>query len=361
MAAGFSIPPENIPAFRRGLARAVAAARAALPLVRPTLQIDAYLAWEELSLETVAQIERLAPFGPGNPPLALASRGLRLASQAALGREQAHLLLTVEDERGVARRVVWWGGADLIPAGGLPQGMFDLAYRAHSRSYRGADELQLELVDFRPTPGAVEVAEFRPLVEDYRLEAHPRPVLQRLLAEPLPGAVRVWVEGQAAEKLAAHIPAGLAQPRHALDQSLHTLVIWTPPASPGDLREVLQRLRPQRVVLFAVQPEEASWQVFSRRLAGLARHVLGRPDGRASLRRMAAAVAQRELTVLRGLEWLAAQGHFSLQVDEDEVQLTPGGEPEPQAVEVLAGQLSDLLEETRAYRAYFRRSPDPLG
>jgi single-stranded-DNA-specific exonuclease len=127
MAAGFSIPPENIPAFRRGLARTVASARTAAPDERPPVQIDAYLPWETTSLETVAEIERLAPFGPGNPALVLASRGLRLVSHAALGRQQEHVILTIVDAGGVSRRVVWWGGSDLVETQGLPQGWFDLA------------------------------------------------------------------------------------------------------------------------------------------------------------------------------------------------------------------------------------------
>jgi single-stranded-DNA-specific exonuclease len=48
MAAGFSIPEENIADFQRGINRAVAAA--ALLLRRaPPLQIDAYLPWENIS------------------------------------------------------------------------------------------------------------------------------------------------------------------------------------------------------------------------------------------------------------------------------------------------------------------------
>lgn len=360
MAAGFSISPENIPAFRRGLERAVASAYAA-PLERPPLQIDAYLPWQATSLDMVAEIERLAPFGPGNPSLVLASRGLRLVSHAALGREQEHLMLTIEDELGVARRVIWWGGMDFVDTGGLPQGRFDLAYMAHSRTYRGVEDLQLELVDFRLLPEAVEIAAFRPALEDYRREAHPLPILLRLLAESPSDDLLVWVEGQAAEKLASHIPSDQARRRYELAEPLHTLVVWTAPASPADLRAVLQRVRPQRVVLFAVEPEEQALQPFALRLSGLARHVLARPAGQASLERMAAAAAQRELTVLRGLEWLAAQGHLSLQVDGDEMRLSPGGASDPPAAALLAEQLRALLDETRAYRSFFRRAEDPLA
>jgi single-stranded-DNA-specific exonuclease len=195
MAAGFSIPEENIADFHRGINRAVAAAALTIPLEPPPLQIDAYLPWENISLDTVTEIERLAPFGPGNPPLTLASRDLRLVSQAVLGREQEHLMLTVEDASGLSRRVIWWGGANLLEAGGMPQGTFDLAYRVRSRTYRGVDDLQLEFVGFRPVPGMIEVTEYHPVVEDYRLEANPLDILLHLLAQLLDGETFVWAEG----------------------------------------------------------------------------------------------------------------------------------------------------------------------
>jgi single-stranded-DNA-specific exonuclease len=360
MAAGFSIPLENIPAFRRGLSRAVAAARAEAPAGRQPLQIDAYLGWEALSLEVVAEINRLAPFGAGNPPITLASRGLRLASQATLGRQQEHLALTIEDESGLSRRVIWWGGADLAEARELPQGRFDLAYQARPSTYQGASGLQIEFIDDRPLGEAVEVASYRPAVEDYRLETYPLPILQGLVAGRAEGSLLIWAEAEAAKKLADRIPAGLARRRDELTEPVPTLVIWTSPASAGDLRLVLESTHPQRAVLFAVEPEGQSLQDFLGRLAGLARYALSRLDGRAELSRMAAATAQRELSILRGLEWLAAQGQLSLHLQGKEVWLSSGGAPDPQAAARILEQLSGLLEETRAYRAYYRRAANPL-
>ena len=92
MAAGFAIQPERINDFRRRLSRTVAALEA--PPVAE-LAIDAYLPLSGLSLDLVADLERLAPFGPGNPPLALASRAVKLASHRKVGRNKEHLLLNV--------------------------------------------------------------------------------------------------------------------------------------------------------------------------------------------------------------------------------------------------------------------------
>ena len=360
MAAGFSIPQENIADFHRGLNRAVAAATDAIPFERPSLQIDAYIPWEELSLDTATEIERLAPFGPGNPPLTLASCDLRLVSQATLGREQEHLILTVEDASGLSRRVVWWGGANLVETGGMPQGSFDLAYRVRSRTNRGANDLQLEFVDYRAVSGEIEIAEYRPALEDYRLEAQPLGILLRLLAQPPAGETLVWVEGKAAEMLTGRIPAEMARRRDELSEPGHTLVIWTAPPSAADLRAVLQQVHPQRIVLFGVEPEEQSLQVFTSRLAGLVRYILARQGGNTKITRLAAATAQRELTVLKGIEWLAAQGHLSLLIDGDDVRLSSGSQADLQAASLLLEQLRDLFDETRAYRSFFRRAKDPL-
>jgi single-stranded-DNA-specific exonuclease len=361
MAAGFSIPLDNIPDFRRGFIRAVAAALRDSPPEQQLLQIDSYLPWDALSPEIVAEIDRLAPFGAGNPPLILASRDLRLVSQAGLGRQQEHLLLTIEDANGLARRVVWWGGADLVEARGLPQEWFDLAYQARSSTYRGLSEVQIEFIDFRPLAKPVETRAYRPALEDYRAEPHTLPVLQRLVARQEDDSLLIWAEADASQKLAGHFPMGLVRRRDELTDSLHTLVIWTSPASSADLSAVLHRTRPHRVILFGVDPDTQSLETFLERLIGLTRHVLSRLEGRAELSRMAAATAQRELTVLRGLEWLEAQGKISLRLEGDVALISPGGSSDLQAASLLLHQVGELLEETRAFRAFFRRAANPLN
>ena len=63
MAAGLSISAERIPEFRRRLYRAILAA-AGESVGQASLQIDAYLPLAELTPDLVADLERLAPFGP---------------------------------------------------------------------------------------------------------------------------------------------------------------------------------------------------------------------------------------------------------------------------------------------------------
>jgi single-stranded-DNA-specific exonuclease len=361
MAAGFSLLPENIPAFQRGFYRALTAAENIVPLERPPLQIDAFVPWEQISLELAEEIERLSPFGPGNPPLTLASHDLHLVSHAALGREQEHLMLKIEDSSGLSRRVVWWGGAEYFEAGGLPQGAFDMAYRVRSRSFRGSQDLQLEFVDFRMLTGAPEVAQPAYEIDDYRLQQHPLRYLKTLIAQPPPGGLCVWAEGKAVESLAGLVPHAMLRTRGSLAGPLHTLVIWTAPPSAADLNSVLFETRPKSLVLVGLEPEEGSFQTFISRLAGLVRYLLARKGGETKLSHLAAGMAHREMCVLRGLDWLAAQGHLTFSLVEDNLQFSPGGQADPPAASILFDQLQALLAETRAYRSFFRRTKEPLN
>ncbi|HQP08979.1 MAG TPA: single-stranded-DNA-specific exonuclease RecJ, partial [Anaerolineaceae bacterium] len=74
MAAGFSILPENFEEFKAAITRIIAQTVAAAPLEQ-ALTIDAFIMFPEISLELAEALEKLAPFGPGNPPVTFASRG----------------------------------------------------------------------------------------------------------------------------------------------------------------------------------------------------------------------------------------------------------------------------------------------
>jgi single-stranded DNA-specific DHH superfamily exonuclease len=111
-----AIAPERISEFRRVLSRTVlemcADPKDPKGFGKPlgSRQIDGYLSLADLSLDLVEELERLSPFGHGNPPLTLASRGLVLKSHSPVGRSDEHLQLIVEDEEGTAQQVIWWQG-----------------------------------------------------------------------------------------------------------------------------------------------------------------------------------------------------------------------------------------------------------
>jgi len=95
MAAGLSLEPEKIEAFRAAFNEYACQVLSGDDL-QPTLEIDAEVSLSELNLKTVELIERLGPFGAGNPKIILVARDLRLvAPPRKIGSKGDHLQLTV--------------------------------------------------------------------------------------------------------------------------------------------------------------------------------------------------------------------------------------------------------------------------
>ncbi|MCX7683530.1 MAG: single-stranded-DNA-specific exonuclease RecJ [Anaerolineae bacterium] len=350
MAAGFSIDPERIPEFRRALTRTVAQMCQEMEK-RATLQIDAYLSLAALSLELAEQLERMAPFGPGNPPPVFATRNLVIKSHSPVGRTGEHLQLIVEDEDETTCQVIWWQGAGFA----LPQDRFDLAYTIRASDYRGKRGLQVEWVDAREEAASTprlepSVAQVR--VVDYR-QCQDGGTRERLLAQlqaQKQDELVLWAEAEARVTLAGRDRCELA-PANAL-------AIWTTPPGPAELRAALERVSPHEVYLFCVNPGTDEPGAFLKRLGGLIKHALSSGEMNMPLAKLAAATAQREATVRVGLQWLAARGLITFhQQANGELRLTPACDQAQESEDVpqLMARLRSLLEETAAYRAFLQR------
>ncbi len=342
MAAGLAIDPERIPEFRRKLARSVAA-QLGQEAVEPALTIDGHLPLAEISLNLVADLERLAPFGPGNPRLVLASSGHLVTNDATIGRYNEHRRLTIEDRTGARQQVIWWQGAGWS----LPEGRFDLAYTARASTWRGQRSVQIEWVDARPVPdAAIVIQPARPAVVDNRRVAQPAAALAALRTQP---GVQVWCEGEAR-------PALAGQDRSELVPG-DTLVIWTIPPGRPELQAALNQVKPKQVVIFAVDPGIDQLDAFVQRLAGLVKRSLHSDERLVSIQRLAAATAQRAAVARSGLRWLVSSGHVRILAEEgDAIRLGAGdGTPSPEW-HVVSAQLRNLLAETAAFRRYFSQA-----
>jgi single-stranded-DNA-specific exonuclease len=339
MAAGLAIDRERIPEFRRKLSRSVAA-QLGEASSQPALRIDGHLPLAELSLDLVADLERLAPFGPGNPRLVLVSPNHSIADETIIGRYQEHRRLTVEDELGARQGVLWWQGAGWP----LPEGRFDLAYTARASTWRGQRSIQIEWVDARPAgDAAIVIQPERPAIIDQRHGVQPAARLELLRSQP---GVLVWAEGEARRELDAQSRSELLP--------ADTLVIWTTPPGQTELHAALNRVKPRQVVVFAVDLGMDQMDIFLPRLAGLAKQALRNDGGVVSVQRLAEATVQRTAAVRLGLRWLTGRGHLRIEDENgDTLRLaSDAGTPSPDLPAVTA-QLRDVLAETAAFRRYF--------
>lgn len=333
-AAGLSMPPENIDRFRRGLSDALSDCPS--PAEKP-LTIDALVDLPQVSEELLAAIRRLAPFGPGNPPVLLGCRGLRVADEAIFGRSGQHKRLVVEDEAGYRQTVVWWGGATER----TPQNRFDLAFTLGPDDYRRDNAVLLtwrSAREWQPAP-VTAAAEFI----DWRGVGRPETQVAGLA-----GAI-VWAEGPAP-------PNVDPLPRHRLHPAA-ALVIWTAPPGQDIYRQALARVNPRRIYLVGLPAPFDTLPAFAGQLVGLVKYALARRAGEIGLPELSAALGHRPATARLGLDWLAAQGKLTIHAEEDDLLVVRAARQAPSAgAAAIEAMLAEALAETAAYRRFFREA-----
>ena len=142
MAAGLEINYEQFGGFRTRF-NEVAASELKDHDFRPVQRVHAWLDLNQADESLLNALERLRPFGQGNPRPVLAVREARVVnSPQKVGAN--HLRLTLES-RGTRRSAIAFGMADR----GIPEGPVDVAFYLQRNSYMGNDSLQLNIQDIR--------------------------------------------------------------------------------------------------------------------------------------------------------------------------------------------------------------------
>jgi single-stranded-DNA-specific exonuclease len=150
-AAGCSVARGEIDAFRAAFVAHAGEVLAPDDLV-PVERVDAVVAGDELGLELAEELERLAPFGIGNPSVSLLVPAARLTDHRTMGEDQRHMRFTVEAGGHRARAVAF--GVNRLPDGEVHDATFTLELN----EYNGAVEPRLVLRDAQPpAPAAIEL------------------------------------------------------------------------------------------------------------------------------------------------------------------------------------------------------------
>ena len=352
-AAGLGLLPENIDAFRRELSRQIELHRD--DSIPTGLQIDAEAPLNQVSLILAEELQRLGPFGNGNPTPQFLSSGLTVIEDRRLGREGTHRKLTVQSADGAKAPVIWFNGADVE----LPAGPVDLVYTIGINEYRGERNLQLSFVAIRPAQEATVVVRPRlgPLwrIEDLRnqpisLAALPQPTQALWYAE----GVNLGYQGNTIDY----------QPRMNLLQTQQgqALVLWSIPPSPGLLQWLAETTQPAVIYLCGQQTSDDSLPGMLRNVAGMCKYALQR-DGLLQINRMAARLGTTEAVIRHSLLWLDSRGQVRLidwdpeGTPTDTVHIAAGsGVEQRENRELLQSELDEQLAEVRAYRRFFLRA-----
>ena len=163
MAAGLSLPVENIDVLRKRLNEQC---RLTEQEMIPVLRIEKSLSFAEIDLGLAKELKALAPFGKGNPAPLFGSKGIRVDRLDVIGKEKNILRMTLsEPQSGTRLSAISFDGyhqllemlkelyptedcAKMILSGQLPH-LLDIVYSVDINTYNGRSNVQLMLKDFR--------------------------------------------------------------------------------------------------------------------------------------------------------------------------------------------------------------------
>ncbi len=145
-AAGFTLPTDNLPRFKQCLRR-LADAELKEADLQPQMDIDAEATLPELGGDTFRAIQRLAPFGCGNPAPTFVSRRVEVVSCRTMGSNRDHLKMRLRQDNAV------WDGVGFRCGERLAEAVspLDVVYNLEIDKWSGEDRLRLNLTDFAPS------------------------------------------------------------------------------------------------------------------------------------------------------------------------------------------------------------------
>ncbi|MHC4619826.1 MAG: single-stranded-DNA-specific exonuclease RecJ [Planctomycetota bacterium] len=147
MAAGLTIETEKIPQFTTDFEAYANQNLNANDLV-DKLHIDAAAPLGGFKKETISELQRLKPFGQGNPRPVFATRGVRLAGPPRkVGSKSEHLQLAITDNE-TAIRCIGFRFAELEKKL-LEHDFFNVAYQPQINNYNGGSNVEFVLADIQ--------------------------------------------------------------------------------------------------------------------------------------------------------------------------------------------------------------------
>ena len=141
MAAGLSMPKENLEAFKRQINENT---KVTIEDIDSVVHIDVALPFYYLTPEFVAQLEKLEPFGNGNPKPVFAQRGVEFRDAKPIGKQGQYTKVTAVGEDGCQVEALYFGDKqDVI----RQSGTYRILYYPQVNSYGYKDTVQIVITD----------------------------------------------------------------------------------------------------------------------------------------------------------------------------------------------------------------------
>ena len=109
----------------------------------PTIEIDAEVMLQDLTLEILRRIKSLSPFGPGNPEPLFYAKFLQVIDSKVVGGR--HLKIKVKQGRSVTE-AIGFGLSDKHPLEGE---IIDMVFTPEIKEWQGFEKIQLKIIDLK--------------------------------------------------------------------------------------------------------------------------------------------------------------------------------------------------------------------
>uniref|UniRef100_A0A7C4XI74 Single-stranded-DNA-specific exonuclease RecJ n=1 Tax=candidate division WWE3 bacterium TaxID=2053526 RepID=A0A7C4XI74_UNCKA len=147
MAAGFTLKTEKLDEFCERM-ESLSVEMISDEVLQPQLRIDCAVSLSDVDLSFVKNINRLKPFGNGNPSPVFACFDLGIVGIETVGRDNSHLILKLMDGGVGVHKTIFFGRADLTNSLAVGDKV-DIAYTAEINDYKGKEYLNLVLKDMQ--------------------------------------------------------------------------------------------------------------------------------------------------------------------------------------------------------------------
>lgn len=115
----------------------------------PTIQVDAEVILSQLTLPTIEQLNRMAPFGQANPRPKFCAINVEMVGEAqTMGGGDRHLTVTLK-QSGKTIRAVAFGKGEWVKEMSAVSGPIDIVFSPVINEFRGFKKVEVHLVDWR--------------------------------------------------------------------------------------------------------------------------------------------------------------------------------------------------------------------
>ncbi|MGC6434083.1 MAG: single-stranded-DNA-specific exonuclease RecJ [Crocinitomicaceae bacterium] len=146
-AAGFTLPKENLPNFVHAM-QVYAREHLGNTDTSPNLEIDTELKKDQISLNLLDQIGKVAPFGHKNPRPVFLLKGAYLKDLKKVGQDKTHLLGNLRIDNNEFN-FIGFKLAQKLKNQIQEFERFDIAFHLSKNTYKGNTKLQLQIVDLK--------------------------------------------------------------------------------------------------------------------------------------------------------------------------------------------------------------------